>query len=46
MIVTYKDIKNTHSTAPTTNPFLLVVTEGPIRCMIAHQGTVKEAPTL
>lgn len=41
----YKDITIIHSTVPTTNYLLMVVTERPIRCMIGPQGTVKEAPT-
>ena len=36
----------THSTTPTTNPYLMIVTEGPIRCMIGHRETVKEEPKL
>lgn len=36
----------THSTTPTAIPYLMIVTEGPIRCMIDHRETVKEAPKL
>ena len=39
-------MQTTHSSTPTTIPYLMIVTEGPIRCMIGHQETVKEAPKL